>query len=102
MRRASCGTSSATSGWSRTRSSAPARATATFLTGPRAAVRLQQPLGPWGAWYGAPIAVATTDVGYALVWQTAEDLGGGGSGFNDYLLTAEFGVPRLPCASALV
>lgn len=57
----------------------------TILAG-RARVVLQQPLGMWGAWYGAPISVATTALGYALAWQTAEDIGGGTSGYNDFLL----------------
>ena len=58
----------------------------TILTTRGATVQLQQPLGRWRAWYGAPISVATTQAGYALVWQTSEDVGGGTSGYNDYLL----------------
>jgi hypothetical protein len=50
---------------------------------------LIRPIGPWGAWYGAPIAVVATDVGYALVWQTAESPEGGSSGWNDVLLAAQ-------------
>lgn len=50
---------------------------------------LRRPLGSWGAWYGAPIAVVATNVGYALVWQTAESPGGGSSGWNDVLLAAQ-------------
>lgn len=56
---------------------------------------LRRPLGPWGAWYGAPIAVVATNLGYALVWQTAESLGGGSSGWNDILLAAQVDASNL-------
>jgi hypothetical protein len=62
-----------------------------MLTSQGEQVQFQQSLGPWGAWYGAPIAVATTDDGYTLAWQTAEAIGGGSSGYNDYLLGAQIG-----------
>ena len=64
----------------------------TILASRGAAVQLQQSLGPWGAWYGAPISVATTQTGYALVWQTSEGIGGGTSGYNDYLLATQIGI----------
>ena len=50
---------------------------------------------PWGAWYGAPIAVVASNLGYTLVWHIAESFEGVSSGWNDVVLATQVGAKNI-------